>query len=46
MFRILFLRKQLRIVKDQSKILKNRSQGCQLLFEINTEQQQIFKEQF
>ncbi|WP_299438619.1 hypothetical protein [uncultured Aquimarina sp.] len=46
MFKSIFSRKQSRIVKYQSKTLKNKYQDVQLLFEIITEQQQIIKELF
>lgn len=46
MFKNIFSKRQSRMLKYQSKVLKNRSQDVLLLFEIITEQQQIIKELF
>ncbi|WP_298545951.1 hypothetical protein [uncultured Aquimarina sp.] len=46
MFKTIFSKRKSRIVKYQSKTLKNKSQDVQLLFEIISEQQQIIKELF
>jgi len=46
MFKNILSKRQSKIVKCQSKILKSRSQDVLLLFEIITEQQHIIKELF